>query len=88
MFFVSYKIARYNRAPCKWGMECRHIKDSEHCRKYIHHPDNQQKHADRDPCKWGMECRHIKDSEHCQKYFHHPDSQQKSGHHTPHKRGS
>ncbi len=50
------------RVPCKWGLDCRNIRDNQHCTKYSHpHPEI--------PCKWGAQCYDHNDS-HRAKYSH------------------
>lgn len=52
---------------CKWGKDCRFLKDGRECRFY--HPKRDK------PCMWGRECWFLKDGDRC--LFYHPDEDHK-----------
>jgi hypothetical protein len=57
------------RVPCKWGLNCRNIRDNQHCNKYSHPTSVQSQDVKQIPCKWGEKCYDHNDS-HRAKYSH------------------
>ncbi|CAF5156831.1 unnamed protein product, partial [Rotaria sp. Silwood1] len=57
------------KIPCKWGLKCRDILDSNHCTKYSHQNIVQLQNENRIVCKWGNQC-HDQSSAHRLKYSH------------------
>ncbi|CAF4245688.1 unnamed protein product [Rotaria sp. Silwood2] len=57
------------RKPCKWGLKCRDILDSQHCNQYSHSDIVPQQNDARIRCKWGVQC-HDQTSTHRMKYAH------------------
>ncbi|CAF3570084.1 unnamed protein product [Rotaria socialis] len=54
---------------CKWGSQCRHITDADHCRMYSHLSDNQHRNDRLVPCQWKGKC-HDHSSYHRAKFSH------------------